>query len=57
MFLRLTVGRSLTCPSGTPLRLSSKKHWGTGEACTPSRRPMTKWAPKGKAAKVLAVGS
>src|SRR5690349_20741946 len=36
--LLLSFGRSLTPPSATPLRLSSKKHWGTGDACTPSAR-------------------
>jgi len=46
--LLLTVGRSLTYPTGTPLRLSSKKHWGTGQACTPSRAPMAESLRKGK---------
>jgi hypothetical protein len=49
MFLRLSFGRSLTCPSGKPLRLSSKI---TGAAAVPcaSAAPMAEPIEKGKAA-------
>ena len=39
MFLRLTVGRSLTYPSGTPLRLSFKKALGHRRSLHPIAAP------------------
>src|SRR6476469_3163042 len=47
MFLRLSFGRSLTCPSGKPLRLS-KKYGRSGFAPAPTDGPMPKVGRKGK---------
>src|SRR3954471_6164844 len=48
MFLRLTVGRSLTPPTATPLRLSFKLHYRPRRARAPAVRPLPQKPRNGK---------
>src|SRR5437868_12687632 len=48
MFLKSLFGRSLTCPSGKPLRLSSKTNRRKGLDLRASAAPMVEHAQKGK---------